>query len=107
MSLIPTLEQEAYERGMREAGRMALVEVERLKAHIGQLVNEKCRLQAIVDQQKEALAHWRREADRDAGKIARLERELKIARSLVPSSGRCENGHAVGQRGCTLCEDLV
>ena len=40
-------------------------------------------LDGIVKAQESALAHWRRESDRDAGTIARLERELDQARAAL------------------------
>jgi len=55
------------ERAYRKGG-----EFEQLKARVTELENQKCRLQATVDQQLEALAHWRREADRDTGRIEKL-----------------------------------
>ena len=45
------------------------------------------RLKAIVRSQDAALAHWRRESDRDAGTIARLSRELDAAKKLGDYAG--------------------
>jgi hypothetical protein len=46
---------------------------------VKRLENEVERLKGVIRAQESALAHWRREADRDAGLILRLQSELKDA----------------------------
>lgn len=49
-----------------------------------ELDNEVQRLRGAVDAQDKALMHWRREADKDAGKIARYERALRTIAETAP-----------------------
>jgi hypothetical protein len=46
------------------------------------------RLKAIIRSQDAALAHWRRESDRDSGTIARLSREVDAGTSARLSRER-------------------
>jgi hypothetical protein len=52
------------------------------------------RLKGIVRSQEAALAHWRREADQDAGTIARLSRELDAVLKHHEYAAPIQNAYA-------------